>query len=165
MSHAASSNGGLRQSRPSPFPTVAATRSCLTQAMAARPPHLRPVYQAVRDHRVPFLLVGQHIRRFVVPKPGPFIALLADDPGLALGPASFHARSVKKVIRSVRAVTIITGAAYLALYEAAAALTVTGQSVLIIETRLEQEIPWAELVRRIAPSLPILISTVPGGTA
>ena len=36
--------------------------------------------------------------------------------------------------------------------------------IVIIETRIEQEIPWLEFIKKTATKLPVLLSTVKGGT-
>ena len=46
-----------------------------------------------------------------------------------------------------------------------ATAAVLGRHALIVETRLEHEFQWVQLIQKLAPRRPLILSTVRGGTA
>lgn len=129
-------------------------------------PHLRPILSAVREFGSGLLLCGQGAGPFAVPRRRPLICIVGDDTDRALGPAGFHRGSLRRLIRSADRGMLISSAPELQLYEAAAlAAYLTGGTIIVVETRLEQEIPWLEFMQRASPGLPLIVSTVKGGTA
>jgi hypothetical protein len=63
-------------------------------------------------------------------------------------------------------VAVVSGAPEPLVYRAVATqAALFRQHVVIVETRIEHEIPWLDFIRKTAPSLQILLSTVKGGTA
>lgn len=141
-------------------------RANLTAAMQQGAQHLRPILEAVRDHGVAFMAIPQSRKPFGHIENRPVIAIIGDDTDIALGPSHFHAASLQRLIKSARAVSVISSDTNAPAYGMApAAALVMGATVLLIETRIEQEDAWLECVRAAAPTMPILLCTVAGGRA
>ncbi|MGH6898235.1 MAG: hypothetical protein ACREJ5_17080 [Geminicoccaceae bacterium] len=134
----------------------------------ANAPWLEPIAEALRcgcGH----MIVMQHAGAFRLPrKPRlkPTITTIGDDLAQALGPSAFHLPSLRRLFRAAVGVAVVSGAPEPLVYRTMAAqVALSRQHVVIVETRIEQEIPWLDLIQKTAPKLPILLSTVPGGTA
>lgn len=129
-------------------------------------PHLVPIFQAISSG-CEVVFCGQEAGPFALPAGRPLIAIVGDDTTKALGPSGFHAESIGDLVRSATHGMIISGAAEPQLYSLAAmaAHMPGGAVVVLIETRLEAEIAWIELLQRAAPGVPLIVSTVGGGTA
>ena len=130
--------------------------------------HWRPLLEAVRDRGVIIFSVAQRAGPFRPPysKQHPLIALIGDDTDVALGPDGFHKKSLRRLMGSASAGIIVASAPVVGVYETAAFIAGSfRQKVFIIETRPEQEIPWAQFSEDAAPHLSLLISTVYGGSA
>ncbi|MCG5237124.1 hypothetical protein [Xanthobacter oligotrophicus] len=132
------------------------------------PEHLSILASAVRDYGVNMLNIVQSPTPFRINRHrnGPTIFLLGDDCESALGPVAFHMPSVRRAIRASSAFTIISCAPLPEAYDEAASVAVLArQHVMIVETRIEQEIPWMSLIQKLAPGKPLLLATVNGGHA
>jgi hypothetical protein len=145
-----------------------ATRAGLDRAMEHAEPHLRPVLQAVRDHQVGLLFIGQQSSPFRLPadRKRPAIIIIGDDLEQAVGPEQFHLPSIRRAVRASHSFAVISSAPPADLYQAmSTTAAVTRRNVMIVETRPEQEIQWVSLIQRLAPRQPICLSTVKGGHA
>ena len=115
------------------------------------------------------MIVTQHVGPFRIPRKArlkPTITTIGDDIFEALGPGAFHLPSVRRVLRAATAVAVVSGPPELEVYRSIAVhAALRRQHAVIFETRITQEIPWLEFIRKTAPKLPILLSTVEGGTA
>lgn len=143
-------------------------RASLTDAMERAPAHLRTVIQTVRDHRVGLLIVAQAAQPFRLPREPdrPAIVLIGDDTDRADGPNGFHLPSVRRAIRACSAFAVISSAPQPDIYSGiAATAALTRRNVMIVETRLEQELPWLGLIQKLAPKRFIWLGTVEGGRA
>lgn len=132
------------------------------------PPHLKLLFEAVRYCGVALLLIHHESGPFSAERPSadvPMMILIGDADGIARGPTAFDARSLQLALKSVRAVVVISsGPTELGAYASAALVATWGRSnVLIIETTIEQEVPWAMLVEKLAPTLPRFICSPRGG--
>ena len=143
------------------------SRRRLIALIEQSPAHLVPIWTVVRDHGVIFALVEQGGRPFRLRvTTSPTIALIGDDQEAAHGPAGFHGPSLQAACKRALAAVIVAGAPMPQLYIAAAAVAVLKRRhVVIVETRLEQEIPWIEFIRSACPNIRILVGTVKGGRA
>lgn len=142
------------------------TRAKLTEALEAAPPHLRSIVQAVRDDRVGLLIVGQSADPFRIPARSdkPAIVLIGDDFHEAIGPNGFHLPSIRRAIRTCSAFSVVSSAPPPDVYEAmASTAAVTRRNVMLIETRPDHEIDWANLIQKLAPRRPLILATVKGG--
>ncbi|GEP08577.1 hypothetical protein [Methylobacterium gnaphalii] len=137
----------------------------LQQLARTGAPHLRPIYGAMANGLVGFLLVAQNAGRFDAIKGRPFVALLADDTDRALGPAGFHRKSVRRMAAQVSSIAIIASDIVHEAYVTAAAGAALGFNMLIVETRPEHEGAWMELLREAAPQASTLLCTPIEGTA
>jgi hypothetical protein len=145
-----------------------ATRAGLDAAHEASPAHLRPIIEAVRDHRVGLFVVGQSADPFRIPRdPGrPAIVIIGDDYDRAVGPDGFHLPSVRRAIRECSAFAVVSCEPLPVVYAGiAASATITRRNVMLIETRPEKEIPWLALIRKLAPKRLVWLATVEGGHA
>lgn len=127
-----------------------------------------PILEAARDLGIAVFLLGQDRRPFParVRQVKPLVAVIGDDIDKALGPAGFHRVALRKLINAADNAIILSAAPDPAIYATATAVAgITRRSVVLIETRPEQEIPWGEFIQKAAPSLPLLIVGVEGGTA
>ena len=129
--------------------------------------HLAPLYRAARDHECLVGIVPQGAGRFNPPPADrPAIIVLGDDLVEALGPAAFHAQSLRQVLTGIRMAAIVACGPLPEIYATAARHAVLLRSnVVIVETRPEQEIAWIKLIRSIEPQAAVLIGSVKGGTA
>jgi hypothetical protein len=148
-------------------PHAAASRARLDEAWRHAPAHLRPVIAAVRDCGVGMLFVQQGVGAFRIPPKDkrPAVIILGDDMDVSRGPDGFHLPSVRRAIRGAAGFAVISSEATEAIYAGAAAVAVAGRRVLIVETRPAHEIPWVEMIQKLAPGRPLLWSTVKGGHA
>lgn len=145
-----------------------AGRDALDLAISRAPAHLRPAYQAARDGTAGFVFVAQGWDRFEVPSGLPQILLIGDDLNAALGPAAFHARSVRRYLATCRAAVIVAAEPIPSLYwDAYARAVERRENVVIVETRPEREAEWLDLIRAAAPAdVALSLGTVaPAGRA
>lgn len=146
----------------------AATRASLTAAMEKSPPHLRVILETVRDLGTAFLFVPQGPEAFRIPDEPrkPAIVLLGDDLEDCHGPDGFHMPSIRRAIRACSSFAIVSSAPQADAYEAIAQMAAaTRRNVMLVETRLAQELAWLSLIQKLAPKRPILLATVEGGHA
>lgn len=144
------------------------TREGLDAAWTYSPPYLRPIIEVVRDHGVAMLFVGQSAAPFRIPRDSgkPAIVIIGDDFDKAVGPEGFHLPSVRRAIRSCQAFAVVSSGPLAPVYASIATASAIGRcNVMLIETRIEQEIPWLALVQKLAPRRHVLLSTVKGGNA
>ena len=129
--------------------------------------HSAPLYSAVRDHGCGLAIVTQHAGRFDLPADGrPTIIAIGDDLDLALGPAAFHAKSLRRALKGVRLAVVMACEPLPEAYEAAARHAVgLRKNVVIVETLPEQEIAWVNLIRSIAPDTAFILAGVKEGEA
>lgn len=126
---------------------------------------LKPIVRAIRDHGVRMMFVPQEAGPFRLPKGGDraAITIIGDDMHQAHGPNGFHLPSVRRAIRSANWFAVVSSAPPQKVYEAAAALCATTRgNVFMVETRLEQEIQWVQLIQKLAPGRPLCLATVEG---
>ena len=103
--------------------------------------HHGPIWRAVRDHGCLLAIVTQGSPAFdLSDSDKPRIVVIGDDAEVARGPTGFDRVSRARAIRDSGAVVIVSSAATMRAYSAAADFTVghRGHSV-IVETRLEFE--------------------------
>ena len=136
-------------------------------AAIAHGKHLAPLYKAARDHGCVVGIVPQGVGPFEPPPADrPAIIILGDDLHDALGPAAFHAKSLRQVLKDIRLAAVVACEPLPEIYESAARHAVLlRKNVVIVETRAEQEIAWVNLIRSIAPDTAFIIGSVEGGTA
>ncbi len=134
---------------------------------SGRAQHLEPLLRAVRDGGCAFLMVTQHAGAFPMPpKRRPSILVIGDDLNEALGPAAFHAPSLRRYVRSCGYAVVVSCEPLPHAYLAAAAFAITQRrNVVLVETRPEREIEWVRLLQETKPGLPILLAIVKGGSA
>jgi hypothetical protein len=125
------------------------------------------VIAAVRDCGIGMLFIGQHAGPFRIPRDDkrPGVTILGDDFDQSLGPDGFHHASVRRAIRECSGFAVLGGEATADIYAAVTAGAVAGGRMLIVETRPFHEIPWLELIQKLAPGRPIIWATVKGGHA
>lgn len=145
-----------------------ATRRRLDKAMESAKPHLRPVIEAVRDHKVGLLFVPQNGAPFRLPD-GPKRAaftIIGDDFEAAMGPEGFHMPSLRRIIRASASFAVVACEPLEQVYDALAfAVATTRKNVLLIETQPEAQAAWTALVRKLAPGRPLTIAQVKGTAA
>ena len=144
-----------------------ATTARLDDAWHRAPAHFRPVIAAVRDHGVGMLLVSQGKQAFRLPRgeARPAVMMILDDFDTSHGPGGFHLPSIRRLIRNCSSFVLVAGEATERVYATAASAAASGARIMLVETRPEHEIPWAELIQKFAPGRPVLWSTVKGGRA
>jgi hypothetical protein len=131
-------------------------------------PHLVPILEAVRDHKVGLMFVGQSGEAFRLPvdQKRSAITIIGDDLHEALGPAGFHMPSVRRIIRASHTFAVVSCAALEPVYDAMAfAASTARRNALLIETQPKFEGEWVELIRKLAPARPLTIATMKGGRA
>jgi hypothetical protein len=148
-----------------PYIDARATTATLTAAIERSPEHLRPILMAVRDCRVGMMFVSHDAGKFVIPEGRPAIVMLGDDMEVSTGPAGFHLPSIRRAIRSCAGFAVVSAEPNPAVYAGVAAVAVAGKRAMLIETRIEHEFAWVELVQKLAPNRPLMILTVKGGHA
>lgn len=150
------------------LPGGAPTYDGLTSALNFAPPYLWPIIESVRDHGVGMLFVGQTDKPFRAPKHSrqPTIFIMGDDFDAAIGPDRFHMPSLRRAMRACKSFAIVSSCPPPAVY-ASVALTaaVSREDVMLIETRIEQEIAWLALIQKTAPRRHVLLATIKGGHA
>ncbi|MFG1346124.1 hypothetical protein V5F59_14615 [Xanthobacter autotrophicus DSM 431] len=136
--------------------------------IAGGPKHLAVLAVAARYGHVDIVNDIQSRKPFGLTRDGsiPTIFLIGDDTEKSLGPSGFHRPSLKRAIRASEAFVLISCAPLAEAYAAAAHLAVDlRQHAMIVETRLEHEADWYNLIQNLAPGRPILLATVKGGRA
>jgi hypothetical protein len=96
----------------------------------------------------------------------PFIALIGDDTDRAVGPGFYHQPSLRHLISLIGDAAVISSAPPVEVYAAmACTVAILRINTVIVETRIEQEIPWITALRGVQPNLPTIVATVHGGRA
>lgn len=141
-----------------------ASRDRLTNALDICPAYMAPVIEAVRDCGIGLVLAPQGAGAFRIPaKLGrPVVIVIGDDLHSAHGPQGFHLPSIRRAIRQCHGFAVISSAGMLPVYAAAAGGAMMGLNIMIVETRPSHEIQWSNLIRKLAPDCPFLLSTVEG---
>ena len=140
-------------------------RSKLEELSRTGSAHLRPIYAAMLNPGISFLMVHQRGGRFGIVGGGGFVALIGDDTDCALGPRGFHRKSIRRLAGQVRSIVIVASAAEPCAYAGVAALAAVGLGALLVETRPEQEGAWLDALKAAAPRTPILLVTPIVGNA
>ena len=136
-------------------------RARIDAYLATAPDYLRPILLAVRDQGCAWLNVPQKSGRFEAPKGRPLISIIGDDLHVAMGPAGFHRKSVRRLIAASRFVSVVAGEPQVLAYAAPALAAVAmGVNGTIIETRPEFEMQWIGLVQAEAPNAQLIIVSV-----
>ncbi|EZP74912.1 hypothetical protein BV97_04650 [Novosphingobium resinovorum] len=141
------------------------SRAHIDRKMDEAEPHLIPILEAVRDHKVGLMFVGQRGEAFRLPvdRKRSAITIIGDDMHEALGPAGFHMPSVRRIIRASHTFAVISCAALEPVYDAMAfAASTARRNALLIETQPEFEVQWVELIRKLVPGRPLTVATVKG---
>ncbi len=140
---------------------VTANNARLNDVVRRSPPYLRPLFEAVRDFGVILGIAPQSTEPLPMP-PGDRAAVLlvGDDMLTAKGPDGFHRKTLRKFIRQCDQAVIVSCEPPLAAYAAAATGAVFGRNVVLVETRLEQEVAWKEFIETARPGIALLIATV-----
>ena len=128
--------------------------------MTRAPDHERPPWLAVADEGCTYAIVLQGEGPSTVPGGAPVILRVGDDMHVSRGPAGFDRGSLKQFLRRARAAVIVSSAATVEAYAAAAGVAAVERcDVMLIETRPEHEEEWAAFVVKHAPAVRVLIST------
>lgn len=144
------------------------SRAHIDRKLDEAEPHLVPILEAVRDHKVGLMFVGQSSEAFRLPvdRKRSAITIIGDDLHEALGPSGFHMPSVRRIIRASQTFAVVSCAALEPVYDAMAfAASTARKNALLIETQPEFEGEWVQLIRKLAPDRPLTIATVKGGRA
>ena len=144
------------------------SRATVRVAIKGGPPHLRPIYRAMRDARIGHTLVSQHAGPFRLPNiPGrPWVVVLGDDAELAFGPSAFHLPSVSEFTKSCSSAAVVSGSPLVETYRRATThAALKRENVVIVETRSRFEIEWVRLLKAIKPELDVLLQTYHEGCA
>jgi hypothetical protein len=142
-------------------------RAALSATIAAAPDHLRPLFHAVRDEGCDVAWIFQGAPATRLPKTGrPLIAVVGDDLDRALGPEGFHRPTLRRLVREASVASIVSSGPVVDAYERPATNAVLlRENVIIVETRPEQELAWANFVRDARPEMGLLLCSVAGGYA
>lgn len=134
-----------------------ATRARLSKAIKTGPPHLRSIYQAVRDHGCSHLIITPEAGAFeLAPDDSPMIAIVGDDWERSFGPESFDNASLRRLVARCTQAIIMAGFAPDIYHSAASWAVLCRDSVVIVETRSAHEIQWAAYLREAHPDISIL---------
>lgn len=132
-------------------------------AMPETPPHLKPVFEAVRDYGIGYLTLLQHGHGLPAERlnsQNPMITVVGDDTDAALGPIAFHAATLKILTLRASCVAVISSDVVPDIYALFSLMTgLLRANTLIIETRPEHEQAWVEYVRGLSPHIPVILST------
>ncbi|CAM3168084.1 hypothetical protein MEME101129_21935 [Methylobacterium mesophilicum] len=122
------------------------------------PPHMRPIWSALRVG-CDVLLLGQNGLEFDPPPTGNgAIVIIEDDTEEGTsGPDGFDASSVVRLAQSVDSIAILSREPIPKIYEAAAEEAMLGYSVLIVETSPEHEYAWFVTLAEAAPDRLIIL--------
>ena len=139
------------------------------------PEHLVPLHEAVL-RGVRLLLVKQSPEPFPIARGRSHIVLIGDDLTGARGPAAYHEPSLVRAHRRANGIVIICSEARPEVYALAAQLAIlvaaaptararSCNCTIVVETAIAREAAWVALAKEHAPGVPLLLSTVKGGTA
>ena len=141
--------------------TAAVPRARLDASLASAPAHLRPILLAVRDGGCAWLTIPQGRDPFDVPTGKPVIAVVGDDMDETWGPSGLPRPSLQRLLRSCRAVSVVSCEPSALAYAVPVATAVgLRRNVAIVETGPLQEAAWIKLIQRIAPKASLVIATV-----
>ena len=132
-------------------------------------PHLLPLLLAVRNDGIGLMVLeqsGEPFMNVLTAAKGPFIALIGDDTDRTVGPGFYHQPSLRRLISLIGGAAVVSSTPPVEAYTAmACATTILRVNTVIVETRIEQEIPWITALRGVQPNLPMIVATVHGGRA
>jgi hypothetical protein len=135
----------------------------------ANAPHMNPVLEAVRDFGVGVMWVPQgkySVDDALNAARNASIVLIGDDTDRALGPTGFDQSSMRRLFQRAEHVAVIASAPPEHVYAGMSTLAALARCfVVIVETRLEQEIAWVEFAKEANPNPSILLATVEAGHA
>lgn len=132
-------------------------------AMPQTPPHLKPVFEAVRDYGIGYLTLLQYGDGLAAEKlnsQNPIITVVGDDTDMARGPGAFDAATLRILTLRASCVAVISSEAVPDIYTLFSLMTgLLRASTLIVETRPEQERAWVDYMRGLSPHIPVILST------
>jgi len=143
-------------------------RTYLDYLIAAQqtPTHLKHIMIAMRDYGISFFTILQNSPRFETEQlehTWGFVAVIGDDTNCSMGPDNFNRVErviLKQLVDKCSYVAIISSEIVVGLYDFMAQMAGQRQTgALIIETRPEHELQWAERIRALSPHIPLVIST------
>lgn len=142
-------------------PFIAKSGDELMDAQRRAAPHWRPILHAVRNHGVTLAGIYQDDAPFRIPRGRPTILLLGDDLDASVGPAHFHAKSLRRFVSRCCYGIVVACSPEIALYLTAATIA-SGlrKDVVLVETRPEHEADWVDRLRQIKPGLPLMVGMV-----
>lgn len=128
--------------------------------------HLAPILDAAATCGIAVGWLTQSARPIDAPLIGRgAVTIVGDDPMPprgSLGPAGFHQRSLRMVLRESHMVAILSGEVAPDVYTTAAtAAAAMSLHVTLIETRVRHEGDWLSLVKKLAPNAALLVVTPP----
>lgn len=128
--------------------------------LATAPAHLKPIMLAVRNFGCAWVTVSQKVGRFEAPKGRATIAVIGDDLHVAMGPAGFHRKSIRRLIAASKMVSVVAAEPKVLAYAAPAGTGCLGLNATIIETRPEFEMQWIGLVQAENPNAQLIVVSV-----
>lgn len=129
--------------------------------------HLRPLILAAREGNIALTLIKQNAGPSIPLKLSkPIVTIICDDPGHALGPASFDRASITEIARRADLAIVNAWALESLLYQYALIIA-SGlqQNVLFIETRLPHEQAWISQIDAANPNIRFIVASPNGGRA
>jgi hypothetical protein len=131
------------------------------------PDYLRPIWLALRDDRIPLVVVSHEHEKQPIdwPHGRPCILIICDDLDSSLGPVGFHRASLHRFIKGCGKAVIVACEPLPIAYLSAATTAITmKQSAIIVETIPSQEAAWIDFIETYKPQIHMVIATVkPGG--
>ena len=124
--------------------------------------HLRPIWEAVRDHGLVLttVLQGGHLGRLSAKtKKRPRITIIGDDMEEARGPEGFPKSTIWRLLKDARSVFLMSGLRAESYGLAVTDAVMSRHHVIIVETRHEYEIRWLTHIKRHAPHTRITMVT------
>ncbi len=122
--------------------------------------HLRPILLAAADGLIGFGRVEQHRGPFRFPETRPVVLIVADDVEISVGPSGFDRKSLRRFLKSAGSAVVVSGAAEPLAYGAAVIAAIgLGRGALVVESREAHEPAWLDLIKKVRPDLPVLLST------
>lgn len=127
-----------------------------------RPPHVRVLAKAMRygGLRLACVAPGQ-AGDFRLKGNRPTVCLILDDLEVSCGPTAFCRKSLRRVIKAAASAAVVVCEPPPGIYAAVAEVAIfTRKPGLIVETQLDHEADWMNLIRDTDPSLPLILATV-----
>lgn len=128
----------------------------LAELQRRAPAHFAPVVDAMRTARLGLLYLapGQRVRRKVLPKRRPSLAIVGEDtlPGSAVGPDGYTSGTLAAVLRGAAMVVVHAAAPDAKHYAMAAAAALRHGHAAVIETQPARVGAWVQAVDARAPT-------------